>query len=118
MEVTVSQKIRGVLMERNISVAQFAKTINMQQVTCNRQLKDEQPVSLKLLEGFLSAYPDVSAEWLLRNKGDKIQVSGGLAEKEKQCFVEKCKENEMLREMLRQNAEEIKFYRSMLEKRG
>lgn len=118
MEVTVSQKIRDILNEKNVSVSQFAKMIDMQQVTCNRQLKDEQPVSLRLLEGFLKVYPEISTEWLLRNKGDKIQAPESVDEQTKKHLIEKCKENEMLREMLRLNTEEIKFYRSMLEKRG
>lgn len=118
MEVTVSQKIRDILNEKNVSVSQFAKMIDMQQVTCNRQLKDEQPVSLKLLEGFLEVYPEISTEWLLRNKGDKTQLPESADELTKKHLIEKCKENEMLREMLRLNGEEIKFYRSMLEKRG
>lgn len=84
METTVSQRIRDILQEKSISIAQFAKMINMQQVTCNRQLKDEQPVSLKLLEGLLSVFPELSAEWIIRGVEGCCVVGNGVnAEAEK-----------------------------------
>lgn len=44
----------------------------MQQVTCNRQIRGDQAVSLGLIEGFLREFDDISAEWLLRGKGGKF----------------------------------------------
>lgn len=84
MKTSVSQRVKDILQAKNISVAQFAKMINMQQVTCNRQLKDEQPVSLKLLEGLLSVFSEVSAEWILRGvDGEHVMNNGNNAEAEK-----------------------------------
>lgn len=116
MNDSVSQKIKSILNDKNISITKFANAIGMQQVTCNRQLKDEQPVSLKLLEGFLNTYPEVSAEWLLRDKGDKEQYFDNCTKEEIKRFAEMNKENEMLKEMLKEMSKEIKFYRSLLEK--
>lgn len=44
----------------------------MQQVTCNRQLRGDQAVSLGLIEGFLKEFDQISAEWLFRGKGNRV----------------------------------------------
>lgn len=44
----------------------------MQQVTCNRQIRGDQAVSLGLIEGFLKEFSEISAEWLLRGKGNQV----------------------------------------------
>lgn len=69
MESIVAQRIKSVLDDRQISISAFSKMIGMQQVTCNRQIRGDQAVSLGLIEGFLSQFDDISAEWLLRGKG-------------------------------------------------
>ena len=57
--------------------------IGMQQVTCNRQIRGDQAVSLGLIEGFLEKFDDISAEWLLRGVGSmyrKEESVGGVEE--------------------------------------
>ena len=70
MESIVAQRIRSVLEQKQISIAAFAKRIGMQQVTCNRQIRGDQAVSLGLIEGFLREFKEISAEWLLRGTGN------------------------------------------------
>ena len=53
MEITVCQRIKSVLESKQISISAFSKMIGMQQVTCNRQIRGDQSVSLGLIEGFL-----------------------------------------------------------------
>lgn len=72
MESIVAQRIKSVLEDRQISISAFSKMIGMQQVTCNRQIRGDQAVSLGLIEGFLREFDDISAEWLLRGKGGKF----------------------------------------------
>lgn len=48
----------------------------MQQVTCNRQIRGDQAVSLGLIEGFLEKFDDISAEWLLRGEGMSGSMEG------------------------------------------
>lgn len=69
MESIVNQRIKSVLEDRQISISAFSKMIGMQQVTCNRQIRGDQAVSLGLIEGFLEKFDDISAEWLLRGVG-------------------------------------------------
>lgn len=72
MESLVAQRIKAVLEFKQISIAAFSKMIGMQQVTCNRQIRGDQAVSLGLIEGFLKEFDEISAEWLLRGKGNQI----------------------------------------------
>ena len=72
MESLVAQRIKSVLEAKQISIAAFSKMIGMQQVTCNRQIRGDQAVSLGLIEGFLKEFDEISAEWLLRGKGNQV----------------------------------------------
>ena len=72
MESLVAQRIKSVLEFKQISIAAFSKMIGMQQVTCNRQIRGDQAVSLGLIEGFLKEFDEISAEWLLGGKGNQI----------------------------------------------
>ena len=66
MEITVYQRIKSYIDDNRISLNALAKTLNMNQSTVLRQVKGEQTLSSTLVENFLKAYPDVSAEWLMR----------------------------------------------------
>ena len=77
METTVAQRIKSILNDNQISIAAFAKMIGMLQVTCNRQIRGDQAVSLAMIEGFLHVFPDISAEWLLRGEGDMYKANSG-----------------------------------------
>ncbi len=56
--------------------------IGMQQVTCNRQIRGDQAVSLGLIEGFLEKFDDISAEWLLRGVGSMYRKKESAGEVE------------------------------------
>lgn len=77
METTVAQRIKSILNDNQISIAAFAKMIGMLQVTCNRQIRGDQAVSLAMIEGFLHVFPDISAEWLLRGEGEVYKSNSG-----------------------------------------
>ena len=77
METTVAQRIKSILNDNQISIAAFAKMIGMLQVTCNRQIRGDQAVSLAMIEGFLHVFPDISAEWLLRGEGGMYKSNSG-----------------------------------------
>lgn len=70
MESTVYQRIKEYIEINHISLNALAKTLNMNQSTVLRQVKGEQTLSSNLVESFLTAYPDVSAEWLMRGVGN------------------------------------------------
>lgn len=71
----------------------------MQQVTCNRQIRGDQAVSLGLIEGFLREFDNISAEWLLRGKGSMIAAEQpGLAKTQDAPVVSPLQDKTDLRE--------------------
>ncbi len=70
MEAPIIERIKAVLSNKAKTPNGLANTINMVPSTVSRQLKGEQALSAKLIEGFLSTFPDISAEWLLRGEGE------------------------------------------------
>lgn len=78
METTVYQRIKQYFDDNQISLNGLAKTLNMNKSTVLRQVKGEQTLSSTLVENFLNAYPDVSAEWLMRGEGMSGSMEGNV----------------------------------------
>lgn len=70
MEETILQRVNSIIENSDKTKNFVANEIGMSSTTVWRQLKGEQALSAKLVEGLLKVFPDVSAEWLLRGKGD------------------------------------------------
>lgn len=69
MEVTIYQRIMLILEDKQVSVNALSKLVDMSQTTLNTQLKGERALSANVVAKVLVAYPDVSAEWLMRGIG-------------------------------------------------
>lgn len=69
MEVTIYQRVKLVLEDKSISVNALSKQINVAQATLNPQLRGDRTLSANIVEKILTAFPDVSAEWLMRGVG-------------------------------------------------
>lgn len=72
MENIIVQRIRLFLESNSISVNNLAKQIGVAQATLNPQLRGDRALSSKVVELILANFPDVSAEWLLRGKGNML----------------------------------------------
>lgn len=72
MDVSVIERINVVLKHFGKTPNGLANMLEMIPSTVNRQLKGDQALSSKVIEGVLSVFPDVSAEWLLRGKGEML----------------------------------------------
>lgn len=70
MEETIIQRINLILKENSITVTAIARRLNLSQTTLSLQLKGERALSAHIVELILSAFPEVSAEWLLRGEGE------------------------------------------------
>ncbi len=70
MNTTVYQRLMLVLENKQISVNALSKQINMSQTTLNTQLKGERALSATVVEKVLEVFPDVSADWVMRGKGN------------------------------------------------
>lgn len=72
MENDVLQRIREVIESKRMSVTGISKAINIPQATLHKQIAGESAMTLKTLSVLLDYFEDVSAEWLLRGKGEMI----------------------------------------------
>lgn len=67
--MTIYQRVKCVLENKSISVNALSKKINVAQATLNPQLKGDRSLAANIVEKILTAFPDVSAEWLMRGVG-------------------------------------------------
>lgn len=133
----VNQRIKEVLQKNDLSVTAFSKEVGLPQATVNRQLMEDNKVSLSTIKSFLKRFPKVSAEWLLRGVGDeccgvpdeqlereiaeetgRVQSIGDNSSHNTQTMTDSAiaKENEMLRKSIEEKNEEIKFLRSLIQR--
>ena len=71
MEDIVTQRVNEFREKEGLSIRAFALKIGMLQETLNKQLKEDgRGASISTIVLILAAYPDLSAEWLLRGEGD------------------------------------------------
>lgn len=69
MEITIYQRVKCVLENKSISVNALSKKINVAQATLNPKLKVDRSLAANIVEKILTAFPDVSDEWLMRGVG-------------------------------------------------
>lgn len=69
MKVTIYQRVKLILEDKSISVNALSKQINVAQATLNPQLRGDRTLAANIVEKILTAFPDVSAEWLMRGIG-------------------------------------------------
>lgn len=140
----INQRIKEVLQKNDLSVTAFSKEVGLPQATVNRQLMEDNKVSLSTIKSFLKRFPKVSAEWLLRGVGDmccgvpdeqlereiaeetgRVQSIGDNSNHNTQTMTDSAltKENELLKERiqekdkaLEEKNEEIKFLRSLIQR--
>ena len=140
----INQRIKEVLQKNDLSVTAFSKEVGLPQATVNRQLMEDNKVSLSTIKSFLKRFPKVSAEWLLRGVGDmccgvpdeqlereiaeetgRVQGIGDNSNHNTQTMTDSAltKENELLKERiqekdkaLEEKNEEIKFLRSLIQR--
>lgn len=73
MENNVTQRFREFMGSTGLSILAFANAIGIPQSTLNQQLNGRNGknigVQISVITATLAAYPDLSAEWLLRGEG-------------------------------------------------
>ncbi len=70
MEEDVKRRIREVLAEYQSNPTQLSKQFGVNQKTLNSQINDTTTLSVSTILLILDAFPEVSAEWLLRGVGE------------------------------------------------
>lgn len=69
MEEAVRRRLNRLVKESGMSESAFAESVNVVQVTLNRQLSGKRSVSSDTILSVLQNQKDLSAEWLLRGEG-------------------------------------------------
>lgn len=82
MENLISQRVREFLSCNSISINSLAKQINVAQATLNPQLRGDRTLAANIVVKILEAFPDISAEWLLRGEGEMYKSNSGSAQVE------------------------------------
>ena len=67
------ERLRGVRASKAKSVNNFAKLIGMSQTTVNGIMLGSRGVSVDIIVAVLTAFPDISAEWLMRGEGEMLR---------------------------------------------
>lgn len=75
MKRGVKQRVMDLVEVKTESVCGFAKAINVAQTTLSEYLNNGKIPSFKVVNGILEAFPDVSAEWLLRGEGSMYKTT-------------------------------------------
>lgn len=76
------ERIKELITYTGLSGRAFAIQCGIAQNTLNRQLNGERELSLASVTGILNNMPDVSAEWLMRGKGEMLLTSEQPTDKE------------------------------------
>lgn len=97
MESAIKQRIQAVLQRFDSNPTQFAKAYNLNQKTVHNQINADTQLSASIILLILEYYPTISAEWLLRGKGEMF-----LSEKSEETASpeEKNEELQFLRERI------------------
>lgn len=66
-------RIKSLLDYSKINESAFSNIIGIPQRTLNYYINEKRKPSFELVEKILNAYPDVSAEWLLRGEGPMLK---------------------------------------------
>lgn len=69
-------RIRKIIEAEALTRSDFAKKIEMSKYTLDGYLDGKNKPALALAEGILRAYPDISAEWLMRGEGSMYRSNG------------------------------------------
>lgn len=69
------ERLKQIISHLGISDRQFALSCGIAQNTLSRQLNGARELSLTTVYTVLSCHPEISAEWLLRGKGEMLLTS-------------------------------------------
>lgn len=88
-ELSVKQRIREVLSYKESNPTKLSKSFLVNQKTLNNQINSDVQLSASTILLILKAFPDISAEWLLRGEGEmmKGELNKSISEKEFVVYV-------------------------------
>lgn len=72
MKETILERLKSVIATKSNSPNDFSKKIGIAPTTLNNQLKSPRGISVDVILLTLENFPEISAEWLLRGKGNML----------------------------------------------
>lgn len=88
MEDIIRQRIIAIFQEKKTNPTRFSGEDKAMQKRLSRQLNGGASITSETILGILNTYPDVSAEWLLRGKGEMLIASSANEKKEEEALAE------------------------------
>lgn len=82
IENALTKRFKELMSVKSASVLDFSRLIGVAQTTLNSQLSSTKGISSNVILLTLDTFPDVSAEWLLRGKGEMLIASSQEQKKE------------------------------------
>ena len=70
MDNPILQRVKEIIIRKNLSENQFCKAVGIGQPTLNASFNRNADLKSSTLTKILVAFPEVSAEWLMRGKGE------------------------------------------------
>lgn len=71
MESAVKQRVKFLIDTMNINVPSLARKYELSERTVFDQINGNSKIGVAVVEALLLAYPEISAEWLLRGEGNQ-----------------------------------------------
>lgn len=92
-ESSIKQRVKDILSINDSNPTRLAKRYSVNQKTLNNQINSDVQMSASTILLIMDAFPDISAEWLLRGEGEMKKSTSSNLE-----IIEELKaENNMLR---------------------
>lgn len=96
MEKALTERFKELIRVKSSSILDFSKRIDIAQTTLNSQLCSTRGISINVIMLTLNAFPDISAEWLLRGVGNMYKNAEASTDSEEE------------------DSEEDKFYKDII----
>ena len=96
----VRKRLQQVMVEYDCNPTKLAGIYKVNQKTLNNHINGNVEVSVSTILLVLDAFPDLSADWLLRGKGDMRKLPDGLDDPQDQEIGKLEDENRMLKLLL------------------
>lgn len=88
MEEDLRVRFKEVLSFYKSNINQLSKGDKAMQVRLSRQINNGATITFETVSNILDTFPDVSAEWLLRGKGEMLIASTPNEKKEEEALAE------------------------------
>jgi hypothetical protein len=72
MESSVTERFREIIRIKSGKANSFSQDIGVSQSTLSSQLLSKTGIQINVITATLERFPDISAEWLLRGKGEML----------------------------------------------